>query len=128
MSYLTPQEFERILRRVFYEDDIGRNLDYVGGHRFRTRVYDSGDLTVGPGASVSTLSVSGVGFQEGPLSHSSKGIPPGNAFHEFDVDAQGYQPSHHHGYADVNFAQYWGLAGAGWKLNRIYVFTWNTAT
>jgi len=127
MSYLTPVEFERILRRVFYEDDIGRNLDYVGGHRFRQKLYNSGSLTVGPATAVSTLSVSGVGFQSGFLRHYSAGVAPTKTFHKFNVDGEGLQYAHRHSFVDVNIAYLSGLTAAGWHIGRVWIKTWDTA-
>jgi len=126
MSYLTPVEFERILKRVFYEDDIGRNLDYVGGHRWRTKPYDSGSLTVGPTATVSTISVSGIGHQLGYLFHESNGVEARRAFHEFNIDGQGFQYADRHGYGDVACSFGWGLTTEGWHLNSIRIARWDT--
>jgi len=127
MSYLTPEELQRILKRVFYEDDIGRNLDYVGGHRWRTMVYESGSVTVGPGASVTTLSVSGIGYQRGWIYQESDGIPAAYARHEFNVDGQGYKLAGRHGFMDIGFANWTEVTAKGWYANRVFVKCWDTA-
>jgi len=104
------------------------HLAYVGGHRFRTVVYDSGSLTVGAGAWVSTLSISGVGYVQGVVNHRSVGVPAGYAFNEYNVDAQGFMWCWLHGFLDLSNISGWGLGSVGWHLNRIRVHAWDTAT
>jgi len=103
-------------------------LAYVGGHRWGTRTHYSGDVTVGPGATVVTFSVSGIGYQRGLLYHYSAGIPPYNARLRYSVDGGGIPPSTWHGYFDIDEGNYHGLGSVGWHLNRLRVSVWDTAT
>jgi len=102
------------------------NLPFVGGHRWRHKVYFSGALTVGAATSITTLSVSGIGFQLGQLYHYSSGIPNSNAFTEFSIDGLGYRSSESHGYFDIGYLGVYGLGSVGWHLNRIRVHQWDT--
>jgi len=102
------------------------NLSFVGGHRWRTIYYSSGGLTVGPGASVEFLSVSGVGYQQDFLEHYSSGVPSIRARLNINVDGQGYKDIDSYGLIDCFYATEFGLGAVAWYLNRIRVQKWDT--
>jgi len=100
-------------------------LAYVGGHRFSTKKYDSGSLTVGPGATVPTLSVSGIGIYL-CNSHYSSGVGPDRATAYVKCDGVNIGADYGWIYG-IGGAYWYGMGSVGWHINKVYVNTWNTA-
>jgi len=144
MSYLTPEELIRLLKRVFYVDADGRvyariavddvglakeatlaHVTYTGAHRLKLVRYYSGSVTVSPATTVSTLSVSGIGRFHYFMRHYSSGVPAGNAELQTRFDASiGWEAQASWGISAFN---YFGLTATGFHFDGVLrTHRWDT--